>query len=133
MQTQDQRAEAVFARRMRQVREAAKMSQTRLAELLAERGIKIDPTSITRIEKGARGVRLEEAVAIAEALGVPLEELLLPGRSIIDQIRNLEGTIEEQEATRRLLEMTIPANRRLLEELKSRLAEQQGDSADGTR
>lgn len=130
MQISDERPEAIFARRVRQLREAAKIPQTKLAERLAERGVKIDPTSITRIEKGTRGIRLDEAVAIADVLGVPLEETLLPGRSMIDQIRHLEGRISEQEATVRLLETTIPANRKLLADLKRRLADQQGEAGD---
>lgn len=67
----------VFARRLRQERERAGMRQTTLAHEVSDRlGVTLDPSALTRIEKGERGVRLEEAVCIAEVLGLPLMALL---------------------------------------------------------
>jgi transcriptional regulator with XRE-family HTH domain len=72
--------EAVFASRLRETREAAGLSQARLAALVAKRsGIELDPTAITRIERGQRKIGLEEAQAIASALDVTLEYLCRPG------------------------------------------------------
>lgn len=67
----------IFARRLRQERERRKMSQAQLADGIANLlGTNIDPTAVTRIEKQERAVRLDEAVAAAEALGLPLSALL---------------------------------------------------------
>lgn len=66
-----------FRRRLREERERAEISQMELARRMT--GLmptRIDSTSITRIEKGTRSVRLEEAVASARALDVSLSELL---------------------------------------------------------
>ena len=67
----------VFARRLRQVRRAAKVTQGDLAQGLNElMGTRLDSTAITRIEKGQRVVRLDEAVYCARILQVPLDSLL---------------------------------------------------------
>jgi transcriptional regulator with XRE-family HTH domain len=71
--------EARFAQRLRQAREAAGLSQVQLAALLGERhGIRIDGTAITRMEKGRRMVRLNEAAGLADILHIRLFDLLLP-------------------------------------------------------
>lgn len=119
----DQLPEHVFAQRVRQLREAAKLSQAQLAAKLTAEGTKFDPSAITRLEKGTRMIRLNEAVAIADTFGVKLEEMLLPGRSLIDQIHHLEALIQQQEGVMRLAETTLPVNRRLLARLREQLAE----------
>jgi cell division inhibitor SepF len=74
-----QEVETVFARRLRETREAAGLSQVRLAALLADQaGMELDPTAITRIERGQRGIALREAYSLAHVLGVPLEYLCRP-------------------------------------------------------
>lgn len=82
--------EAYFAQRMRDLRTLQGVSQKALADKLSEHG-SIDASAVCRIEKnigdmailrmekGARAIRLGEAVAIADALGVPLSEMLPPG------------------------------------------------------
>lgn len=66
-----------FARRLRQERERRGITQAQLADRIAELlGIHLDPTAVTRIEKQERAVRLDEAVAAAKALGLPLAALL---------------------------------------------------------
>src|SRR5579859_4458083 len=81
MQARDQvDAEAVFASRLRDTREAAGLSQARFAALLAEQsGIDLDPTAITRVERGQRRIGLGEAQAMAGVLGVTLEYLSKAG------------------------------------------------------
>lgn len=84
--------ESYFAQRMRDLRNLQGISQKALADKVTELiGYAVDPTAVTRMEKnvgdlailrmekGARLIRLGEAVAIAEALGVPLAEMLPPG------------------------------------------------------
>lgn len=64
-----------FGVTMRQHRDAAGISQRKLSEVLALAGVRLDPSAVTRIEKGQREPKLAEAVAISEALGFNLEDL----------------------------------------------------------
>ena len=67
----------VFAQRVRHERTRQKLSQAALASRVsALLGSNLDPTTVTRIEKNERVVRLDEAVAIAQALDVPLSLLV---------------------------------------------------------
>ena len=53
------------------------MSQAELARRIAEiLGTNIDPSAVTRIEQQLRAVRLDEAVAAARVLDVPLQLLV---------------------------------------------------------
>lgn len=65
-----------FGKRIQEARADLEISQRELAERLAERGLKLDPSAITRIEKGTRPVRVEEAVALAAVLDTRVSELL---------------------------------------------------------
>ncbi|MGC4939395.1 helix-turn-helix domain-containing protein [Kribbella sp. DT2] len=66
-----------FARRLRIERERQGMSQAKLAKGMAEvLGTNIDPSAVTRIEQQTRAIQLDEAVAMARVLGVPLAALL---------------------------------------------------------
>lgn len=53
-----------------------KLSQRGLADLLQVRGLDVDKNAIQRIESGERFVTDIELKALAEALGVTVEELL---------------------------------------------------------
>lgn len=65
-----------FRKNMRGEREARGMSQGELSRRLIDAGWPIfHQTTINRIESGTRPVKLDEAMAIADALGVDLEEL----------------------------------------------------------
>lgn len=67
----------VFAHRLRLERERQKLSQAELARrIAAELGTNVDPSAVTRIEQQTRAVRLDEAVAAAKALDVPLTMLI---------------------------------------------------------
>lgn len=71
--------EAQFAILVRQAREARQISQAKLAELLqAFHGIRLDPTAITRLERGDRGIRLNEAAALADVLDITLFDRIKP-------------------------------------------------------
>lgn len=68
----------IFARRLRAERERQNMSQGELARRMATiLGANVDPTAITRIEQQTRAVRLDEAVAMATILEVPLTSLVV--------------------------------------------------------
>lgn len=66
---------AQFGDRMRECRELRSWSQRQVAELLQAVGIKLDPSAITRIERGTRDVKLSEAIAIADVLGFDLDSI----------------------------------------------------------
>lgn len=59
---------------LRQMRE---LTQRQLATLLTERGLPVDASAISRIEKGQRALRLSEALVLAEAFGVDLSFLVM--------------------------------------------------------
>lgn len=67
-----------FGRNMRVARSQKSWSQRELAEALNAKGVKLDPSAVTRIERGDREVKLREAVAIADCLDTDLEHLLMP-------------------------------------------------------
>jgi transcriptional regulator with XRE-family HTH domain len=56
-------------------RRAKGYSQSDLAGLLEQRGLPFQQQTILKIEKGARPLRLEEAVVIADILGIELSSL----------------------------------------------------------
>lgn len=77
-----------FARRLRTERERAEISQAELARRMAAvLGIKVDPSALTRIEQQQRAVRLDEAVAAAQALDLPLVMLLVEDPAAENQRR----------------------------------------------
>lgn len=67
----------IFGRRVERLRERNGWSQTELARKMKERGFDaFHQTTISRVEKGERPVRLGEAVAFADIFGRPLESML---------------------------------------------------------
>ncbi|HET7386142.1 MAG TPA: helix-turn-helix domain-containing protein [Nocardioidaceae bacterium] len=79
MQLKQESAETLFVRRMRERREAEGLTQTQLASNVSKyTGTKLDATAVTRMEKGARTVRLNEAAAIASLFGIGLDEMCTP-------------------------------------------------------
>lgn len=94
-----QTPEELFADRLRELRQAAGMSQAAFADRLSEvLGRAIYPSAITRIEKGDRSVRLDEAVAAARALDVPLGSLVSDKDPVDVELDQLRGRLREQEA-----------------------------------
>ncbi|XVX21484.1 helix-turn-helix domain-containing protein [Actinomycetota bacterium] len=90
--------EALYRRRLREERRAAGLTQAEFAELLSARlGVHLDATTVTRMETGPRGVRLDEAVAAAEALRLPLAALLRDEDSIGEQIGELQRELSVDE------------------------------------
>jgi transcriptional regulator with XRE-family HTH domain len=64
-----------FGDLMKTCREARGLSQRQLAEMLHEVDLRLDPSAITRIEKGSRDVKLSEALAIAGLLEFHLDDI----------------------------------------------------------
>ncbi|MBA3361935.1 MAG: helix-turn-helix transcriptional regulator [Acidimicrobiia bacterium] len=73
-----ERPSQVFARRTKRYRDRRGWTQERLAEELSLLGWQVDRAQIAKIETGARGVSLDEAIAIAWALSLPPAFLWLP-------------------------------------------------------
>lgn len=70
-------ASARFVEAMRNERVKKGWSQRKLAEELeAASGLKLDPSAMTRMENGQREMKLNEAVAIARVLGIPMATVL---------------------------------------------------------
>ncbi|HEV2371857.1 MAG TPA: helix-turn-helix domain-containing protein [Streptosporangiaceae bacterium] len=69
-------AETLFAERLRALREAANMTQGQLAERMTQLGFSMHQTTIAKVEKSQRPVRLNEAVAFAAVLNVQVTDLL---------------------------------------------------------
>lgn len=77
---------AEFAERLKLLREARHLSQSRLAELL-----KIDPRSYNRWERGGNAPHLDTLIRIADILQVTLDELVGRKKATIEtKIRNHE-------------------------------------------
>src|SRR5699024_9537149 len=90
------RAEAVFARRIREERQRAGITQAALAERLG--GVldrTIDPSAVARAEKHQRTVRLDEAVAIADVLEMPLSALLRDRERVDEEIAEQRQALGE--------------------------------------
>ncbi|GAA4525616.1 hypothetical protein GCM10023160_18800 [Brachybacterium paraconglomeratum] len=89
---------AMFARRLREERKAAGLTQVGVGELISRRlGVTIDGTAVTRIERGERSVKLEEAVAAAQALGVPLAALVSDEAPEVARLSELKAALRQQE------------------------------------
>lgn len=79
----------------------------RIAELRAERGVSqrrlatalsVDPSALSRIESGDRGLAVGELLAAAEFLGVDADDLLRDERDAVPLFRNDGGTGEAEAA-----------------------------------
>lgn len=57
------------------LRKSSRLSQVGLAGIMRRRGFRWHPTTVQRVEAGARPVRLEEAEALADIFRVPLADL----------------------------------------------------------
>ncbi len=94
------RPEQVFAARVREMRERYGWSQQRLAKAMSARGLAIganmaapmhiDPSGVTRLERGDRQIRLDEAVLLAEIFDTTVDGMLRPALPLDEQIRSAE-------------------------------------------
>lgn len=89
----------VFLQQMKQVRTSEGLTQAELAERLAPHlEHSIDASTVARIESGRRSVRLDEAVAIAKALGLRLDEMIPSGYTLEEEAARLEQDLAEHHA-----------------------------------
>lgn len=77
-----------FARRIRAERQARGWTQAELAERLKEHGVDLHFTAIAKIEQPdparQRAIRLNEAAALAQTFGVPLQHLLYSADGLVE-------------------------------------------------
>ena len=83
------RRERWFAWHMRKRREEVELSWYQLSERLEASGYPLYQAALKAIEDGTRAVKLNDAVAISEVLGLSLEEMLRPP-TVEDVRRELE-------------------------------------------
>ena len=69
-------AEARFAARLKALRQARGMTQAELAALVADYGLNWHQTTVAKTERADRPLRLNEVQALADALRLPVLELL---------------------------------------------------------
>ena len=82
-----QRFEERFGNRVREHRLALGLTQGAFALVLAEHGLSLDASAISRIEKGIRALRLGEAHVIARTFGVELEDFLRSSMTDVEEFR----------------------------------------------
>ena len=89
------------------------MSQKELARRLTEYGFGIQQSAIAKIENGTRPLRISEMIAIAQALGIPYQSLLLAHENYAnfseDPVTRLQEIVDSE---------TLMANHELEEEIK---------------
>jgi len=78
MQSNEMPIENRFGEEVLASRRLQRISQKDLAEHLSERGLNVDASAISRIEKGTRAIRLSEAALIAGTLGFSLADVENP-------------------------------------------------------
>lgn len=90
--------EANFVRNMKRIREEHGWSQGELARRMTDAGWEgFHQTTISRIEKGERPVRLSESSGIATALNAMVNQMILPGEGAV-HLRDLERQVEETQS-----------------------------------
>lgn len=71
-------AEAAFAANLRAARDARSLTQTQLAELMAGKGFRWHQATVYKVEAGERQIQLGEALALAQILGLNVEQMAAP-------------------------------------------------------
>lgn len=91
--------ESMFVRRLRDERNQQGLSLAALSERLSDQlGVTLDKSALARVERSERGVRLDEAVAIAKALGLRLEDMIPSEYSLEEEASRLEQDLAEHHA-----------------------------------
>jgi transcriptional regulator with XRE-family HTH domain len=72
-----------FRTRVREARTQRGLSQRALVDALRERGIEIHQPAYSDLENGRRSIGLDEAVAIARVLKVPVERLYMTWEDLL--------------------------------------------------
>ncbi|WP_437771388.1 helix-turn-helix domain-containing protein [Arthrobacter sp. KNU40] len=124
-------ATETFARRLNEERQQAGLSQAALATRITDMiGRSIDPSAVARAEKHERAIRLDEAVAIADVLQVPLASMLRDRDAIDDEVGELRRDLslysyrmhQAEEAVQQAQD-AVSATRRRIAELEASRSE----------
>ena len=90
----------LFGERVASLRTAAELSQAELASRLSEvLGKKMDPTTVTRMEKGTRPTSVVELYALGEIFGVSASDLMppeLPAQRTLHWYQSRRQTLERE-------------------------------------
>jgi transcriptional regulator with XRE-family HTH domain len=81
----------VVAERLREKRKARGLSQEQLAEMLTRAGTPMSKWALLAIEKGKRGLSLDEALAIATVLNAVPEQMLTPPEGVFVRLTDKVG------------------------------------------
>jgi transcriptional regulator with XRE-family HTH domain len=116
-----------FGERMRRQRERQGAPQQHVALTLeAMYGIRWHQTTVGKVESGERGIRLTEAVAVAQTLGVSLDELVYGDADTERKRERLERAASELLGVRHQIDKRLG---RLRFEL--RIDDTEADESDG--
>ena len=90
-------AEDYFSKRVKTERERRDWSQAEMAKMLRDQGIQpMHWTTIAKIEKGERSVRIDEAAGIADLFGISVDTLLgrraKPKSDLVHTLTNVVDT-----------------------------------------
>ena len=110
-------SDSIFARRLREVRRQAGVTQQQLASRMTEVGHKLHRSAVAKIELGERPVTIGEAVQLAGILGAPLMELVTDRGAATELERRHAARIEAQIAVRSL-QHEAAERHKLMEEQK---------------
>lgn len=75
-----------IGRNLRRIREGLKLTQGDIASRLKAQGLRFHQSQVAKIERGERPLRVNEWIAIAEALGVSSEALMAGGPETDDDL-----------------------------------------------
>lgn len=78
-----------FGEAVAMMRKFEKLSQRDFAEKLTAKGMPVDASAVSRIEKGTRSVRLTEALTIAEVLNTDLEWLVSGSKTPSQELQSM--------------------------------------------
>jgi|SRR5690625_607811 len=117
----------VLARRLREERQRLGMSQAELARRMSSTlGVGIDGSAVSRIENPASGrtVKLDEAAAAADALSLPLGELLrAAGADHQGELMRLQYELDNAEAMLSIAAEEVTRRELQAAELRERIRE----------
>lgn len=81
----------VFAERLREKRRARGFSQEQLAEMLTKAGTPMSKWALLAVEKGKRGLSLDEALAIPAVLNAVPEQMFTPPEGVFVRLTDKVG------------------------------------------
>lgn len=101
-------ANAAIGRKVAALRTDSGLLQAQLAERLTEKlGKRVDPTTITRLERGQRPVTVVELLALGDIFAVPATTLM-PERGVVEQeLSNWTHRVESLDRQRIELEASL--------------------------